>query len=92
LTHDLAQTTWNRVPATEVTTQAEIQRHKQRNTPATKACDDAAMTETTNNILICSECAREWADSDEHWLAFLDVDDEVALFCPACVAREFDSA
>jgi uncharacterized Zn ribbon protein len=49
------------------------------------------MTETANNILICSECAREWNDAEERWLAFLDVDNEVALFCPACVAREFNN-
>jgi hypothetical protein len=61
-------------------------------TPAIEACDDASMTEATHNVLNCSECDREWNDSDERWFAFLDTDDEVALFCPACVAREFDNS
>jgi hypothetical protein len=47
------------------------------------------MQETTNNDLVCANCDRSWADPQERWAAFLDVDDEVALFCPACAESEF---
>jgi hypothetical protein len=50
------------------------------------------MKETTSHNLVCSNCEREWADPQERWAAFLDVDDEIALFCTVCVAAEFDSA
>jgi hypothetical protein len=38
----------------------------------------------------CSECHRVWRpDARERWLAYLDCDDDVWLFCPACADREF---
>ena len=58
---------------------------------ALETCDHAGVKETTSNNLVCSQCECEWADPQERWAAFLDVNDEVALFCPACVAAEFDN-
>jgi hypothetical protein len=38
----------------------------------------------------CLECERLWVDDGEHWRAYLDEDDQLLLYCPACASREFD--
>jgi hypothetical protein len=43
--------------------------------------------------LACVECRREWLRRGERWRAYVaDVDGEfeVGLYCPRCAAREFD--
>jgi hypothetical protein len=41
---------------------------------------------------VCAECGRQ-PRGDENpldtWRAYLDVDDELPVFCPACAEREF---
>lgn len=48
-------------------------------------------------VLVCSECGRRAEDEAAGWRAYRDDLSEeedapsLALFCPACAAREFDS-
>lgn len=37
----------------------------------------------------CAECHRAWIDESERWRSYLTIDDELALYCPDCAAREF---
>jgi hypothetical protein len=39
--------------------------------------------------LRCVECATETTDG-VGWRALLTIDDEIAVYCPECAAREFD--
>jgi hypothetical protein len=42
--------------------------------------------------LVCAECGREPRDDengDDEWRAYLDVDDDLSVFCPECAEREF---
>lgn len=39
--------------------------------------------------LVCVECEKPAPADARGWQAFLTVDDEVALYCPACARREF---
>ena len=44
--------------------------------------------------LSCAECGRQPQDEEnpaEEWRAYLDVDDELPVFCPECAKREFGS-
>ena len=36
----------------------------------------------------CVECLRLWLDSSERWRTFLTIDNEAALYCPACAEAE----
>jgi hypothetical protein len=61
---------------------------------ATSAPKDDDAVEV-NRELTCSECACSAAGEVRGWQAHLvdlndDGEDEVALFCPSCAAREFD--
>ncbi len=38
--------------------------------------------------LVCVECGAESEDA-ERWKAYLTIDDELAVYCPACAKREF---
>ena len=41
---------------------------------------------------VCAECGRQRPDDEnaaEDWRAYLDVDDELPVFCPECADREF---
>ena len=40
-------------------------------------------------VLVCVECGRTSEGSARGWRALLTVDDEAAIFCPACAATEF---
>ncbi|MGZ4392881.1 MAG: hypothetical protein ACXVRK_12295 [Gaiellaceae bacterium] len=45
-------------------------------------------------VLVCIECEREGCDGERGWAGYLvvlddDGEDEVAIFCPDCAAREF---
>lgn len=38
----------------------------------------------------CAECLAVWLpDDDEHWRAYLDLDDNLVFYCPGCAEREF---
>ena len=37
----------------------------------------------------CVECDRPQFDSESGWRMYLTIDDEPALYCPECAAREF---
>lgn len=38
----------------------------------------------------CAECGRPWLPADpRRWRAYLDIHDEVKVFCPECAEREF---
>ena len=40
----------------------------------------------------CAECRQVWLPQDEdRWRAYLDTEDELVFYCPACAEREFDS-
>ena len=42
--------------------------------------------------LVCAECGRQPRDDEnaaDEWRAYLDVDDELPVFCPECAEREF---
>jgi DNA-directed RNA polymerase subunit RPC12/RpoP len=46
--------------------------------------------ETTT--LSCAECGRQPRDdenSPDEWRAYLDINDDLPVFCPDCAAREF---
>ncbi len=42
----------------------------------------------SKNRLQCCECGRVSDKDGRGWKAYLTVDDEVALYCPACAQRE----
>jgi DNA-directed RNA polymerase subunit RPC12/RpoP len=42
--------------------------------------------------LVCAECGREPRDDEnaaEEWRAYLDINDDLPVFCPECAEREF---
>jgi hypothetical protein len=42
--------------------------------------------------LVCAECGRkprEDENAEDEWRAYLDVDDDLPVFCPECSAAEF---
>ena len=42
--------------------------------------------------LVCAECGRQPRDDEnaaDEWRAYLDVDDDLQVFCPECAEREF---
>jgi hypothetical protein len=44
--------------------------------------------------LVCAECGRKPRQDEnaaDEWRAYLDVDDELPVFCPECAEREFGS-
>jgi hypothetical protein len=44
-------------------------------------------------VLTCAECGREPRNDEnaaEEWRAYLDIDDDLPVFCPECAEREFD--
>ena len=44
--------------------------------------------------LVCAECGRESRDDEnaaDEWRAYLDVDDDLPVFCPESAEREFGS-
>jgi hypothetical protein len=43
-------------------------------------------------VLVCAECGATSDDAAAGWRAYLDADDEVAVFCVAYASREFDEA
>jgi hypothetical protein len=45
-----------------------------------------------NQPLICAECGREPREDEyaaDEWRGYLDIADELPLFCPECAEREF---
>jgi hypothetical protein len=48
----------------------------------------ADLDQHEDNGLRCVECGRR-DDGERGWTLRLDVDDDLAAFCPACDAREF---
>jgi hypothetical protein len=46
-------------------------------------------TPVYTNRLQCAECGRVSRENERGWAARLDCDDDVAIFCPECDAREF---
>ena len=45
--------------------------------------------------LVCAGCGRKPRDdenADDEWRAYLDVDDDLPVFCPECAEREFGPA
>jgi len=42
----------------------------------------------TSPVLRCQECGAE-TETGEGWRAYLTIDDETAVYCPACARREF---
>jgi hypothetical protein len=42
----------------------------------------------SGHILSCAKCGRRELDPGQDWVALVIDDDEVALFCPDCAARE----
>jgi hypothetical protein len=41
-------------------------------------------------ILVCVECGRVSTARASGWRALVADEDEVAIYCPGCAAREFD--
>jgi len=41
-------------------------------------------------VLRCQECGAE-TETGEGWRAYLTIDDETAVYCPACARREFST-
>lgn len=41
--------------------------------------------------LVCVECGAEADEDARGWRGYLTVDDEFAVYCPACAEREFDA-
>ena len=41
-------------------------------------------------MLRCQECGAE-TETGEGWRAYLTIDDETAVYCPACARREFST-
>ena len=42
--------------------------------------------------LVCAECGRQPSEDEnaaDEWRAYLDVDDDLPVFCPECAEREF---
>jgi hypothetical protein len=42
--------------------------------------------------LVCAECGRQSCAGEnaaDEWRAYLDVDDDLPVFCPQCAEREF---
>jgi hypothetical protein len=42
--------------------------------------------------LVCAECDRKPRDNEnpaDEWRAYLDIDDDLPVFCPECAEREF---
>jgi hypothetical protein len=42
--------------------------------------------------LVCAECGRQPSEDEnaaDEWRAYLDVDDDLPVFCPECAGREF---
>jgi hypothetical protein len=46
-------------------------------------------TRTDTNRLQCVECGRVSRENERGWTARLDCGDDVQIFCPECVEREF---
>ena len=45
-----------------------------------------------NHPPVCAECGRQPRDDEnaaDEWRAYLDVDDDLPVFCPECAEREF---
>ena len=40
--------------------------------------------------LVCAECEATSNHDAKGWRAYLDVDRDVAIYCPDCAEREFD--
>ena len=41
---------------------------------------------------VCAECGRQpraGENAADEWRAYVDVDDELQMFCPECAEREF---
>jgi Zn finger protein HypA/HybF involved in hydrogenase expression len=58
----------------------------------TAACDNAYSmnAEQVAAIPECAECGAPWLPADpRRWRAYLDIEDEVRVFCPECAEREF---
>jgi hypothetical protein len=50
----------------------------------------AALARAIGHDLECVECGRTSPPAEPAgWRAYLTVDDEVAVYCPDCAAREF---
>ena len=42
--------------------------------------------------LVCTECGRQPRDDEnaaDEWQVYLDIDDDLPVFCPECAEREF---
>jgi hypothetical protein len=52
--------------------------------------DEVAASTTQRLQEYCLECNRLWVDEHERWRAYIGVDDELLVYCPACPSREFD--
>jgi hypothetical protein len=51
------------------------------------------VSDTEERPPTCAECGREPRDAEaphDEWRAYLDLDDELPVFCPECAEREFD--
>ena len=47
---------------------------------------------TAEAPIVCAECGRQPRDDEnlaDEWRAYLDVDDDLPVFCPECAEREF---
>jgi hypothetical protein len=50
------------------------------------------MKPETVRPLVCAECSRHDPGGERGWTVRLDVDDELACFCPECDREEFGEA
>lgn len=53
--------------------------------------DQADLGQRAEPQLTCIECERESQGRALGWRALIADDDEVAIYCPVCAAREFEA-